>query len=64
MLQTPTTTKEEEVIEEEIIVDDDDTSHESQAELLPVIVRSEVNFLRLPFFSLQCRDSKKMEEMS
>ena len=51
------------MIEEEVISGDDDTSHEFQAETLPVVVRSEINFLRLPFFSLQCRDSKKMEEM-
>ena len=51
------------MIEEEIIDgDDDDTSSESQGELLPVIVRSEINFLRLPFFSLS-RDSKNKEEM-
>ena len=50
------------MIEEEVISGDDDTSHEFQAETLPVVVRSEMNFLRLPFFSLS-RDSKKNEEM-
>lgn len=48
------------MIEEEIVVSDDtDTFCESQGELLPVVVRSEINFLQFPFFALTKRGLRK-----
>ena len=54
------------MIEEEIIAAEDEPKPPQDLAadaLLPAVVRSEVNFLRLPFFSLQRRDSKKKVEM-
>ena len=60
MLQTPTPVREEDMIEEEIVVGGDDSiSKFSQDELIPAVVRSEINFLRFPFFSLHCRGLRK-----
>lgn len=62
MLQTPTT-REGEVIEEKIIIDDNtDTSREFQDGLIPVVVRSERNFLEFPFFALSWRGLKDKKE--
>lgn len=48
------------MLEEEIIVSDDtNTFCESQGELLPAVVRSEINFLQFPFFALTKRGLKK-----
>ena len=51
------------MIEEKIIIDDNtDTSREFQDGLIPVVVRSERNFLEFPFFALSWRGLKDKKE--
>ena len=46
------------VIKVNIVDENDDASHEFQDEFLPVVVRSEINFLQFPFFALSWRGLK------
>lgn len=50
------------MIEEQIIVDSDTSLEESRDEILPAVIRSEVNFLQFPFFALSWRGLKEKKE--
>ena len=52
------------MVEEEFIVgEDNEEPHESQDVLLPAVVRSEMNFLRFPFFALHWRNLRRNNKM-